>query len=214
MAVVVSAVVSPPMVTNTVFVAFDTETTGFNPKNDRLIEIGAVKFRGDGKVLAVTNWLVNPHRDIPFRAVKVHGITTPMLENAPDFKEIFPAFISFCNGAIPLAHNARFDVDFLKAEIKRANLDAPPLPVFDTLPLFKIWFPYAFSYSIESLSNYLGVQGETYHRAEADSFHIVNIFAVGIKRRPALPLPQLKRDLRNVRWLNEKKRNEDDPFDE
>ena len=47
-------------VTNTIFTAFDTETTGFSPKNDRLIEIGAVKFRGNGEVLTVTNWLINP----------------------------------------------------------------------------------------------------------------------------------------------------------
>lgn len=197
-----SVCAAAPLVKDTVFVAFDTETTGFSPKNDRLVEIGAVKFRGDGTVLAATNWLVNPERPVPYYASQVHGITTAMTRGAPSFKEVFPEFEAFCGDAVLLAHNANFDVNFLKAELKRAEMNAPALPVGDTLPLFRDWFPHALSHSLEPLSAYLGVAGDSYHRAEADAFHIINIFRVGMKKRPTLTLRRLERDCGGFEWLD------------
>lgn len=193
-------------VVNTVFVAFDTETTGFSPKNDRLVEIGAVKFRGDGEVLAMTNWLVNPKRAIPTYATKVHGITTEMASKAPVFREIWPEFEAFCGDSVLLAHNATFDVGFLKAELKRADIKPPALPVADTLPLFRNWFPRALSHSLEPLSTYLGVSGDTYHRAGADAFHIVHIFHVGMKRRTTMTLRRLQQDANGFDWLDGRRR--------
>ena len=191
-----------PLVKETVFVAFDTETTGFSRDKDRLVEIGAVKFRGDGEVLATTNWLINPQREIPTYATKVHGITTEMAAQAPEFKEIWPEFEAFCGDAVLLAHNAPFDVGFLRAELKRAKIKAPALPVVDTLPLFRKWFPRALSHSLEPLSSYLGVSGDTYHRADADAFHIVNIFNVGMKRRPTMMMDRFERDAGGMDWLD------------
>lgn len=195
-----------PLVVDTVFVAFDTETTGFSPKNDRLVEIGAVKFRGNGEILATTNWMVNPQRTIPYYATEVHGITTEMAAQAPVFKEVWPEFESFCADTVLLAHNAPFDTGFLRAELKRAEIDPPALPVLDTLPLFRNWFPRALSHSLEKLSVYLGVSGDTYHRAEADSFHIINILNVGMKRRSTMTLRRLEQDAKGVEWLDGKKR--------
>ena len=201
-----TAFAASPPVKDTVFVAFDTETTGLSPKKERLVEIGAVKFRGDGEVLATTNWLVNPERPIPWYATKVHGISSKMAANAPLFEEIWPEFEAFCGDSVLLAHNATFDVGFLKAELKRAKIDPPALPVADTLPLFREWFPRSLSHSLEKLSAYLGVSGETYHRAEADAFHIVNIFNVGMKRRPKLTLRRLQRDAGGFDWLDGRRR--------
>ncbi|MBI9021296.1 MAG: 3'-5' exonuclease [Verrucomicrobia bacterium] len=183
-----------PLVIDTVFVAFDTETTGFSQKNDRLVEIGAVKFRGDGEVLAATNWLVNPQRSISYYATEVNGITTEMAAQAPLFDEVWPEFEAFCSDTVLLAHNAPFDVGFLRAELKRSEIDPPAFPVLDTLPLFRNWFPRALSHSLEPLSVYLGVSGDTYHRAEADSFHIINIFKVGMRHRSAMTLRRLEQD--------------------
>lgn len=194
------------LVKETVFVAFDTETTGFSPKNDRMVEIGAVKFRGNGEVLATTNWLVNPQRDIPYYATKVHGITTKMAAKALVFKKVWPEFEAFCGDAILLAHNANFDVGFLKAELKRAGIRPPKLAVADTLPLFRNWFPRALSHSLEPLSAYLDVSGDTYHRAEADAFHIVNIFHIGMKRRSTMTLRRLEHDAKGFKWLDGKRR--------
>jgi DNA polymerase III epsilon subunit family exonuclease len=189
-------------VTNTVFVAFDTETTGFSPKNDRIVEIGAVKFRGNGEVLAVTNWLINPGMPIPFYATEVNGITTEMVTNAPVFAAVWPEFAAFCNDSILLAHNATFDIGFLRAELERTGIAPPALPVVDTLPLFRRWFPQAESHSLESLSVYLGVQGEAYHRAEADSLRLINIFSAGMKNRPDVQLYQLEREAGGLERLD------------
>lgn len=189
-------------VAKVVFVAFDTETTGFSTKTDRLIEIGAVRFRGDGEILAVTNWLVNPQQDISRYATEVNGIDNRMVRDAPLFEQVFPQFAAFCEGGVLLAHQASFDIGFLRAELARAELDAPPLPVLDTLPLFRTWFPGAASYSLERLSVDLGVPGETYHRAAADSFHIVRILGVGLKSRPHLQLRELENAAGGVHRLN------------
>ncbi len=192
-----------PLVKETIFVAFDTETTGFSSKNDRIVEIGVVKFRGDGKVLASTNWLVNPQRSVPEYVIRnVHGISTEMAAEAPLFREVWPEFSAFCGDAILIAHNANFDVGFLKAELKRAKIDLQALAVVDTLPLFRNWFPHALSHSLEPLSVYLGLSGDTYHRAEADAFHIVTIFKLGIKDRPAMTLRQLEQEAKGFQWLD------------
>lgn len=189
-------------VADLIFTAFDTETTGFSPKEDRLVEIGAIRFRGNGEIIAVTNWLINPEREIPSYATQVHGIQNEDVQNAPLFKEVFPQFEAFCAGTFLLAHNATFDVGFLKAELERNQIEPPALPALDTLPLFRAWFPEASSHSLEPLSVELGVANDTYHRAEADSFHIINIFKVGMKQRPAIQLQTLIRDAGGFKWLD------------
>lgn len=183
-----------PLVKNMVFVAFDTETTGFSPKNDRLIEIGAVKFRGDGEILAVTNWLINPGMPVPFYATEVNGISTEMVAGAPAFGEVWPAFAAFCQDGILLAHNATFDLGFIRVELKRAGIAPPEFPVGDTLPLFRRWFPQEKSYALEPLAAHLGVQGEGCHRAGADARQLIKIFSAGLKNRPDLRFQQLEYD--------------------
>jgi len=181
-------------VAHVLFAAFDVETTGFSPKNDRIIEMGVVKFFGNGNVLAATNWLVNPNRSVPYYATERNGITTEMVAESPAFKEVFPNFVDFCGEAVLIAHHARFDVDFMRAEIKRAGLKFPDNPVADSLALFRKWFPLEESHSLEVLTKSLGVVGETYHRAEADAFHILTLFKIGMTSRSALTLPQLEDD--------------------
>lgn len=192
-------------VTNIIFTAFDTETTGFSPKNDRIVEIGAVKFRGNGEVLAVTSWLINPGMPIPFYATEVNGITDAMVADAPSFNAVWTEFAAFCKDSILLAHNATFDTGFLRAELERAGIAPPALPVGDTLPLFRRWFPQTKSHSLESLSLILGVQGEIYHRAEADSLRLINIFNAGMKSRPDMQLDQLERDAGGLERLDGRK---------
>jgi len=189
-------------VTNLIFTAFDTETTGFSPKNDRIVEIGAVRFRGDGEILSVTNWLINPGIPMPFHATEVHGITEAMVAEAPVFSAVWPAFIAFCQESILLAHNATFDIGFLRAELERACIDPPAVPVGDTLPLFRRWFPQAESHALEPLSAFLDLQDGVYHRAEADSFHIVMIFNAGVKQRPDMTLQQMEHDAGGFQQFN------------
>jgi len=194
------------LVSETVFVAFDTETTGFSRDKDRLVEIGVVKFLGDGTVLATTNWLVNPQRAIPYYASEVHGITTEMAAKAPLFAKVWPEFEAFCGDAVLLAHNANFDIGFVRVELERAKIKVPALPVGDTLPLFRKWFPHAVSHSLGPLTEELGVSGETYHRAEADAFHIVNVFNVGMKTRADMNLRRFQADVGGYLWLDGRSR--------
>ena len=77
---------------NITFVVFDTETTGFSPANDRLVELGAVKIR-NGEVLGEKNWLINPQRWIPYYVQKVHNITPEMVKAQPVFAVIYPEFL-------------------------------------------------------------------------------------------------------------------------
>jgi DNA polymerase-3 subunit alpha (Gram-positive type) len=157
--------------TKLTFVAFDTETTGFGAKQNRIVEIGAVKFK-DGEEIAEKTWLINPERPIPYWANRVHGIDDKMVADSPTFAEVYPEFLAFIGDSVLIAHNARFDVDFMHASIERAGLQHAENPVIDSLRLFRAWFPDADSHSLEPLSADLGLAGDVYHRATDDSRYI------------------------------------------
>jgi DNA polymerase-3 subunit alpha (Gram-positive type) len=160
---------------NVTFVAFDTETTGVNPKKDRIVELAAVRYR-DGKILEEKTWLINPQRKIPYWAQRVHGISEKMVEDAPTFAEIYPEFLEFAGDAVLVAHNASFDITFLNKESARAQLAPPPNVVIDSLRLFRQWFPKLKSHSLSSVADHAKVSGGTFHRALADSMYIAQIF--------------------------------------
>lgn len=170
-------------VENVTFVAFDLETTGLSPSTDRIVEIGAVKFR-DGKIIDQKSWLINPGRSIPWLVQQVHGITDEMVRDAPSFAEIYDEFMEFIDGTVLMAHNARFDVSFLRAEIERAGLPVPKNKVIDTLRLFRKWFPNAPSGALSDLVNHTKVPAGIFHRALEDSGYLVLIFNEGLSKRP------------------------------
>ena len=176
---------TPPVntfVTNVTFVVFDTETTGFSPTMDRIVEVGAVKFR-NGEVIEEKSWLVNPERKIPYWATKVHGITDEEVKGKPTFKEIYPEFQEFIGGSVLMAHNAKFDISFVKAEAKRAGCELPPNKVIDSLALFRKWYPKSTSHSVEAVAKHADIKTETLHRAAADSLYVFLIFDKGIRER-------------------------------
>ncbi len=156
------------------FVAFDTETTGLSAAKERIVEIGAVKYL-NGKIIDQKEWLINPGRPIPFHATKVHGITDKMVEGKPAFKEIYPEFLKFSQGCVLIAHNSRFDRDFMHAEMKRAKIESTQLPLLDSLKLFRALIPDAPSHSLGHLVEYLGIVSDNFHRALIDSVYIVRI---------------------------------------
>lgn len=175
----------PPVntfVSNVTFVVFDTETTGFSPTMDRIVEVGAVKFR-NGEVVEEKSWLINPQRDIPYWATKVHGITDDMVKDKPTFKDIYPDFQKFINGSVLMAHNAKFDISFVKAEIKRAGYELPPNKVIDSLSLFRKWYPKSTAHSVEAVARHAEVKTDNLHRAAADSLYVFLIFDKGLKER-------------------------------
>ncbi|MDZ8117452.1 3'-5' exonuclease [Pontiella agarivorans] len=170
------------------FVAFDTETTGFSPARERIIEIGAVKYR-NGKIIDSTHWLINP--GIPVRNSHVHGITGYELTGYPGFADTYPAFRNFAGDAVLIAHNASFDVRFMAAEIERNNLDPMPNPVINSLTLFRRWYPEAGSHKLGLLAETLDIRVETTHRAEADSETLLKILDHSLKARPDITVQNI-----------------------
>ncbi|GAA4863104.1 DEDD exonuclease domain-containing protein [Saccharopolyspora rosea] len=116
------------------FVVVDLETTGGDRTADAVTEIGAVKVRG-GEVLGEFATLVDPGRDIPPAVVSITGITEAMVADAPGFDSVLPAFLEFSRGAVLVAHNAPFDVGFLRANCERLGLRWPKPRVVDTARL-------------------------------------------------------------------------------
>ncbi len=111
------------------WVSLDTETTGRDAENDRVIEVGAVIFKG-GVVVDRKGWLINPERPIPADATAVHGIKDEDVADKPRFAEVLPEIVEFLGGSLPLAYNAEFDRRFLLEEIKRQGELAARPPAF------------------------------------------------------------------------------------
>ncbi len=158
---------------NITFVIFDTETTGFSPAKDRLVEIGAVKVR-NGKKLGEKTWLINPQRYIPWYVQNVHHITPEMIKECPTFDEIYPEFLEFIDGAVLIAHNAPFDIRFIAAEAERAGMPAPKNAVLDSLALFRNWYPELKSHRVADLIDLydISTEGMHAHRATDDSLFV------------------------------------------
>ena len=118
-------------------IVLDTETTGLDPaKGDRLVEIGAVEIVDRIATGRTFHVLINPERDVPVEAERVHGHSTESLKDKPKFAEVVEEFLAFIGEDALVIHNAEFDTRFLNAEL--ARLDRPPLSperIVDTLAL-------------------------------------------------------------------------------
>jgi DNA polymerase-3 subunit epsilon len=124
-------------------VLFDTETTGLDPLNgDRLIEIAALELINDLPTGRHFHALIDPQRDIPPEATRVHGMTSTDLAGKPLFAAIAQPLLEFLRDDKLIAHNALFDFAFLDMEFGRAGLAAPARErMIDTLALAKVRFP-------------------------------------------------------------------------
>lgn len=139
------------------FAVFDTETTGLLPHKDHVVQLGALRvLRGriiDGEAL---NLLVDPGSPIPAASTRVHGITDAMVKGAPDIAEVSRSFHHFCRDAVIVAHNAPFDMAFLRREAKRLNL-AWDHPVLDTVLLSAVLFGASVPHTLDALCERLDV---------------------------------------------------------
>jgi DNA polymerase III subunit epsilon len=122
-----------PLVATT-FVVVDLETTGGSPAESEITEFGAVKVRG-GEVLGEFQTLVRPDSSIPPFVAVLTGITDAMVATAPPLEAVLPAFLEFARGATLVAHNAPFDIGFLKAACERTGYAWPRFEVLDTARL-------------------------------------------------------------------------------
>lgn len=158
------------------FIAFDLETTGIQPKNDAIVEIGAVRFE-EGEPVDTFCTLINPGRPIPPEASAVNGISDEMVADQPDVKTVLGDFADFC-GDLPLvAHNAPFDYKFLLKAVETHHARAPQGAVLDSCALARVIFPGMINYKLGTLVAHFGFPSGTFHRAEVDSVYCGRLFA-------------------------------------
>jgi DNA polymerase III epsilon subunit family exonuclease len=177
-----------PSLTDIVFVAFDTETTGRFPVMHRLVEIGAVRFRPDGRELATFQQPIDPHIPIPPDVQQVHGITDRMVRGQPTIEHVLPQFIEFLGhrDTILLAHNALFDLGFLAMALIRLGIACPPHYLCDTLDMARRLYPAWPSHSLEHVASRLNVAYRAEHRALSDARLVKDVFLAMLRRAPTL----------------------------
>ncbi|MCX8130093.1 MAG: PolC-type DNA polymerase III [Clostridia bacterium] len=156
------------------FVVLDLETTGLNADKDRITEIGAVKIK-NGVIVDRFSSFVNPEIPIPSYIVKLTGITNEMVQEAPAIEPVLLEFLEFINGTTLVAHNATFDLGFLKHYAKTIG-EHINNPVIDTLQLCRNMFPELSKYRLNIIAKHLGIRLENHHRAVDDSRATAEIF--------------------------------------
>lgn len=149
------------------YVVFDLETTGFSSKNDKIIEIGAVKIK-KGLVVDRFSEFVNPEMRIPYNITELTSITDEMVENAETIEKILPKFLEFCKDSVIVAHNAGFDVGFIKKNARDIGEEFN-YPVLDTVPLARYLYPELKKVKLNIVAKHLGVSLENHHRAVDDA---------------------------------------------
>ena len=177
------------LLTDCEFVAFDIETTGMSARNDRIVEIGAVRFRADGSEIGEFQCLIHPGRAIPYAVTRIHGITDQMVRDAPREADVLPEFLRFLGDTrqtILMAHNASFDVGFLETAIRRAKLEQPGHDVLDTVIFARRRYAGLPSYSLGALARSLGIVNARAHRGLSDAMALKDLFRRLIERPPEL----------------------------
>ncbi|WP_312833076.1 DNA polymerase III subunit alpha [Sedimentibacter saalensis] len=172
-----------PSVTNckgqsidTVYCVLDLETTGFSPVTEKITEIGIMKIQG-GKVVDEFNCFVNPQKPIPARVVEVTNITDDMVSDAETIDKVFPKMLDFIEGSVLVAHNAEFDIGFLKHNAKELGY-AFDFTYLDTLSLAHELFPDYKTYKLGRIAKNLGIKVDVAHRALDDVETTVKVFNV------------------------------------
>lgn len=153
--------------TSSPFVVFDIETTGLSKDRCKIIEIGAVKVI-DGKVAEKWSTFINPGIHIPREITELTAINDTMVKDAPAFEDVIDDFIKFCDGCVMVAHNASFDMGFMKQKSKECGRSFE-LPYVDTLILSRCMYPKLPNFKLDTLCRHLGVILAHHHRAVDDA---------------------------------------------
>ena len=156
------------------FVVFDLETTGFSPSKNQIIEIGAVKVV-NGSITERFSTFVNPKVPIPFEIEQLTSINDDMVLDAPIIDEILPKFMEFCQDAVMVAHNADFDMSFIKHNCSALGLDCEKT-VLDTVALSRVLLPSLNRFKLDTVAKALNVSLAHHHRAVDDAACTAEIF--------------------------------------
>ena len=156
------------------FVVFDLETTGFSPSKNQIIEIGAVKVV-NGSITERFSTFVNPKVPIPFEIEQLTSINDDMVLDAPTIDEILPKFMEFCQDAVMVAHNADFDMSFIKHNCSALGLECEKT-VLDTVALSRVLLPALNRFKLDTVAKALNVSLAHHHRAVDDAACTAEIF--------------------------------------
>lgn len=161
------------------YVVFDSETTGLNPRQgDEIVQLAAVRIVNGRRVEGeVFDTLVNPGRTIPAVSTEVHGITDAMVSDAPPVLDVVRRFHKFAEGAVLIAHNAPFDMEFLRRVEAELGLTFD-MPVLDTVLLSAVVYGQHEVHSLDALSHRLGITipEEDRHTAIGDTIATADAF--------------------------------------
>ncbi len=165
----------------TIMVSLDIESTGLDQRTDRIIEIGAVKFRGHQEIEQYST-LINPGRDIPPFITELTGISNQDVADAPSIGDVLPGLIEFLGDYPMIGHNVAFDAGFL------ARNGVPVrTQTFDTYDLTYALLPGATEYNLGGLGIAMGLIHESPHRALSDAVVTRDLFLLMLDKLAALP---------------------------
>ena len=164
---------------DTTYCVLDLETTGFSFRTEKITEVGIMKVQ-NGEVIDEFSCFVNPEKPIPPRVVEVTNITDDMVKDAETIDKVMPKILNFIGDSVLVAHNADFDIGFLKynANILGLSLENTYL---DTLRLAKDLFPNFKKYKLGIIAENLGIKVEVAHRALDDVDTTVKVLNVMLK---------------------------------
>jgi len=164
---------------DTTYCVLDLETTGLSFRTEKITEIGIMKIK-NGEVIDSFETFVNPEKPIPYEVVEVTKITDDMVKDAPTIEQIFPKVLEFIGDSVLVAHNADFDIGFLKhnAALLEYKFD---YTYIDTLRLAKDLFPDYKKYKLGIIAENLGIKVEVAHRALDDVDTTVKVFNIMMK---------------------------------
>lgn len=176
------------------FVAFDIETTGLSAATDRIIEIGAVRFR-NGEIVDRFNTFADPQRPLSLKIVELTGITDEMLKGAPPIETAIDAFLEFAGDSVLAAHNATFDVGFIAAACRELGREFDPTFI-DTRNMARGLLPTLTKFDLKTVSVETNVPEFNHHRASDDAGAVAYILFDFFRRLTAA-------DVTNIADINE-----------
>lgn len=161
---------------DTIYCVLDLETTGFSAVTEKITEVGIMKVK-NGEVIDEFSCFVNPEKHIPQRVTEVTNITDDMVKDAETIEQVFPKILDFIKDSVLVAHNAPFDMGFLKQNAKLLGYEFD-YTYIDTLSLAKDLFPDYKKYKLGKIAENLGIKVEVAHRALDDVDTTVKVFNV------------------------------------
>ena len=156
------------------FVVFDFETTGLNAKHDHIVELGAIRM--DSSETKEFSTLIDPSVTISKHITSISGITQKMLIGQPKAADVIPKFLSFIEGSVLVAHNADFDMKFLRINCERIGLDLR-WPAVCTLKMARALLPNLKRKNLDTLASHYGLTFESRHRSIGDVKVTCDVFS-------------------------------------